>query len=117
MSDGRGYIGVDLDGVLAYFDRWRGVNHIGKPIAAMVKRVQSLLANGHKVVVFTARMEDNDPGIAKMIGDWTEEHIGVRLEATAVKRRAMIMFYDDKAHHVIPNTGKVVSSVNKMKDR
>jgi hypothetical protein len=83
----------------------------------MVKRVQALLANGHKVVVFTARMEDNDPGVAKMIGDWTEEHIGIRLEATAIKRKDMVVFYDDRAHHVIPNTGKVVTAVSKMKDR
>ena len=30
-----GWIGVDLDGTLAFYDMWRGMEHIGKPIPAM----------------------------------------------------------------------------------
>jgi hypothetical protein len=31
MSTG-GWIGVDLDGTLAHYDGWKGIDHIGEPI-------------------------------------------------------------------------------------
>ena len=33
MSDHyeKGWIGVDLDGTLAHYDKWRGVEHVGDP--------------------------------------------------------------------------------------
>ena len=31
-----GWIGVDLDGTLAYCDQWRGAPHIGEPIPLML---------------------------------------------------------------------------------
>lgn len=113
------WIGVDLDGTLAYYDRFRGAAHIGKPIPAMVKRVQHYIAIGHTVKVFTARMaeEQTRAAVAELIGDWTEEFIGVRLEATCMKDRFMIRCYDDKAIQVQTNTGKIVVAKNKMKDK
>ena len=44
-----GWIGVDLDGTLAYYDYWRGPEHIGEPIPAMLERVQRWLAEGKDV--------------------------------------------------------------------
>lgn len=35
MSD-KPWLGVDLDGTLAVYDKWRGIEHIGAPIPAMV---------------------------------------------------------------------------------
>jgi hypothetical protein len=50
------WIGVELDGTLATFDRWRGVRHIGQPIAPMVERIKQWLAHGAEVRIFTARI-------------------------------------------------------------
>ena len=35
-----GWIAVDLDGTLAYYDVWRGEEHIGSPISDMFFRVK-----------------------------------------------------------------------------
>ena len=42
MSDthgvnGEGWIGFDLDGTLAKYDGWQGLDHIGEPIEAIVR--------------------------------------------------------------------------------
>ena len=34
-----GTIAVDLDGTLARYDGWKGIDHIGDPIPLMVSRV------------------------------------------------------------------------------
>ena len=38
-SESRQWIGVDLDGTLAFADPWQGFEHIGKPVPTMLKRV------------------------------------------------------------------------------
>lgn len=40
MSGSSGWIGVDLDGTLAHYDSWRGVDHIGAPVIPMLDRVK-----------------------------------------------------------------------------
>jgi hypothetical protein len=52
----QGWIGVDLDGTLAHYDGWKGADHIGEPIPAMVERVKRWLAEGKTVKIFTARV-------------------------------------------------------------
>ena len=47
---------MDLDGTLAHYEGWNGVNHIGAPLAPMVERVKKWLAAGKTVKIFTARM-------------------------------------------------------------
>jgi hypothetical protein len=56
MSNGNGWIGVDLDGTLAHYEGWKGQEHIGEPIAPMVERVKGWLAEGREVRIFTARV-------------------------------------------------------------
>lgn len=106
------WIGVDFDGTLAFYDRWRGEDHLGKPVPLMVKRVQHMLAKGIRVKIFTARVTDdgskNVENIRTLIEDWTERHIGTRLEVTNIKDYGMTELYDDRAYQVILNTGKIV---------
>ena len=45
---------VDLDGVLASYDGWKGVEHIGVPIAGAVNFTK-VLAEDWRVVIFTTR--------------------------------------------------------------
>ncbi len=108
MPDNKKTIAVDLDGTLAHYDKWVSPTSIGKPIPAMVKRVKEWLENGDKVWIFTARMtlKETRDEVQKAIGDWTEEHIGTRLEATATKFFSFEEFWDDRARRVQPNTGK-----------
>lgn len=118
-----GWIGVDLDGTVAHYAGWKGPDHIGEPIAAMVARIQSWLYDGIEVRIVTARvaatekfvgesqMSDNGAFAEqqrKLIGDWCEKHIGTRLAVTAQKDFAMIELWDDRAIQVKMNTGEPI---------
>jgi hypothetical protein len=120
MSDFEQWVGVDFDGTLATYDRWRGEDHLGKPVPLMVRRVQEMLRKGITVKIFTARVaegEGRDPSKShRLIGDWTEKHIGQRLEVTNIKDWGMIQLFDDRAVQVVPNTGRIVIST-KRKDK
>lgn len=106
-----GWYGVDLDGTLALYDEWRGPEHIGEPIPLMLGRVQAWLEQGETVKIFTARAastyEHRDAAI-NAIQDWTEKHLGVRLEVTAEKDFGMKQLWDDRARQVKENTGILV---------
>ena len=52
-----GWIGVDLDGTLAYYDGWQGIDHIGEPILPMLNRVTKWLEQGaHSEDFHSARL-------------------------------------------------------------
>lgn len=55
---GVGWYGFDLDGTLAVYDGWHGIDHIGAPVAPMVTLVRNLyfLPPGHRVKILTARV-------------------------------------------------------------
>ena len=122
-----GWIGVDLDGTLAYYDQWRGALHIGEPIPAMLERVRRWLDEGKDVRIFTARV--NREGIAsamaspegaaaaarevtaveECIRQWCEKHVGRALPITCCKDYGMIELWDDRCIQVIPNTGRTIA--------
>lgn len=107
MSNG-GWIGVDLDGTLAVYDEWRGVEHIGPPITAMVDRVKRWLSEGREVRIFTARVSDERQGARPYINEWLKEHIGQVLTVTCMKDYGMIELWDDRAVQVRMNLGAPV---------
>lgn len=124
--DGAGWVGVDLDGVLAEYHGWKGHDYIGEPIWPMVEKVRQWIKEGKEVKVFTARVgvgrgfsehsqaEDTQEfadAQREMIEDWTEEIIGTRLEVTAQKDWAMMELWDDRAVQMVPNTGRSVEEI------
>lgn len=112
MSNIEGWVGFDFDGTLAKYDRWRGDEHLGKPIDLMVRRVQNYIERGYTCRVFTTRvapLEGRDVDrCRRLIQDWCEAHIGHRLEVTCIKDHGMLQMFDDKCIQVIKNTGKIV---------
>jgi len=97
------WIGVDLDGTLAHYDGWRGLEHIGEPVPAMLERVKQWLADGKEVRIFTARA--SEPEAIPHIEAWLEKH-GLRgLAITMTKDFKMIELWDDRCIQVVPNTG------------
>ncbi len=104
-----GWVGVDLDGTLAYYNGWKGGSHIGDPIPLMFKRVQNWLADGMTVKLFTARVAVPEPDrskVIKAIHEWCERHGLPRLDITNVKDIAMAELWDDRAVQVVHNTGQ-----------
>jgi hypothetical protein len=108
-----GWIGVDLDGTLAKYEGWRGIEHIGEPIGPMVQRVKAWLDSGVEVRIFTARMcghglPDLSGGhfdVRGPIERWCLKHIGQVLPCTNIKDFAMTELWDDRAIQVQINTG------------
>jgi hypothetical protein len=107
MSHGCGWIGVDLDGTLAHYDKWRGIEHIGDPIPAMAERVKQWIAEDREVKIFTARA--HDVAAVVYIKKWLLRHGFGDLEVTATKNFQMVELWDDRAVEVEANTGRLVN--------
>lgn len=105
MSEG--WIGIDLDGTLAHYDKWRGIEHIGVPIPKMVEVVRNCLAGDMTIKIFTARA--NEKGAISHIHKWLKKHGLPEFEVTATKDFDMIGLYDDRCITVETNTGKVLT--------
>lgn len=128
------WIGVDMDGTLArYEDKALPWNVFGPPITRMQQRVKAWVADKKRVMIVTARVFPYIHGIGdhrslsvqqrclvtgqmftigmmrQVIRDYTEEHIGVALDATCAKDYRMLQLWDDRAIQVIPNTGKTLA--------
>lgn len=101
----RSWIGVDLDGTLARYSGWRGLEHVGKPVPVMLARVKHWLEEGYTVKIFTARAAEGEKGIAP-VKKWLAENGLPDLEVTNQKDFAMIELWDDRAVQVVANTGR-----------
>ena len=108
-----GWIGVDLDGTLAHYDHWRGVDTIGTPIAPMVERVRAWRRLGLDVRIFTARVchEEEREAVVTAIDAWCLVHLGETLPVTNVKDFGMVELWDDRCVQVVPNTGEPVATL------
>jgi hypothetical protein len=112
-----GWIGVDLDGTLARYDGWKGEDHIGEPIPAMVERVKRFLAEGREVRIFTARAsftgrtQERLARNVRLIEDWCIAHLGAKLRVTSDKDYGMIALYDDRAVQVEFNSGRLIGEL------
>lgn len=104
----RNWIGVDLDGTLAYFEGWNGFDDIGDPIPGMKARVLDWIAQGYQVKIFTARA--SAPEGIEPVKRWLEKNGFPPLEITASKDFGMIELWDDRAIQVVANTGSPVIS-------
>ncbi len=104
MRDTYEWIGVDLDGTLAEYDDWSGVEHIGKPIPLMIERVENWIAEGKKVKIFTARVTQGQEAI-RFVHEWLATHGLPELEVTNVKDFDMVELWDDRCFGVVTNTG------------
>lgn len=100
----------DLDGTLAHYTVWQGIEHIGEPIPKMIDRVRNWVQQGREVKIFTARVSVADPDdrqtIVEIIQDWLERQGLPRLEVTCTKDFGMIELWDDRAVQIIMNTGE-----------
>jgi hypothetical protein len=113
-----GWIGVDLDGTLAVYNEW-GDGGIGEPVPLMLERVKRWLAEGYEVRIVTARVGRPDPNrvsntpekieeMRREVEDWTEKHVGQRLQVTNEKDYDMLELWDDRVVQVEENTGRII---------
>ena len=103
------WIGVDLDGTLAYYEGYGDGKTIGEPIQPMLDRVRLWLVENKKVKIFTARVAYRNEKQREFIKAWCLKHIGQELEVTCMKDQGMRELWDDRAVSVEKNTGKAVT--------
>jgi len=107
-----GWIGVDWDGTIV--EHPKGDFKEFTPIPRMVSRVKRWLDQGRDVRILTARVSPESFGKKKikkqkkLIQKACEKYFGYKLPVTAEKDHLMIALYDDRAHHVEKDTGRVV---------
>ena len=105
---------VDLDGVLAVYDGWRGAEHIGPPLPGALEFARSLndIAD---IVIFTSRCSQDlaagntvDPGRVRVkIVDWLEHHNFPYRDVYVGQGKPLAAAYiDDRAVPCTPQTNK-----------
>lgn len=103
------WIGIDFDGTLAYHES--GDMSLGEPIEDMVDFVLNLIDDDNVVKIMTARVgrnsEEENLEQERLIRAWCIQHLGFELEVTCKKDPGMIALYDDRAYHVVSNTGVI----------
>ena len=105
----KAWIGVDLDGTLAFYTGWKGAANIGDPIPKMLARVRKWVASGRRVKIMTARVSPNSADAMQCrsaIETWLDMLGLGDLEITHAKDQRMIELWDDRVVQVIPNTGE-----------
>lgn len=106
---GKEWIGVDLDGTLAYYHGWTAPEIIGDPIPLMLERVQRWIKEGEHVKIFTARACVE--GQVEIIQGWLE-NVGLpKLEVTNIKDLDMVQLWDDRCCQVVRNTGRTIDDI------
>jgi hypothetical protein len=103
-----GTIAVDFDGTLCTYNGHTSVACVGEPVPSMVARVKKWLAEGRKVVIFTARAQI--PECIPPVEDWCVEHIGQKLLVTNQKTLDIVEIWDDRAISVKFNTGEFLDA-------
>jgi hypothetical protein len=110
----RGWIGVDLDGTLAFYSKYDGPAVIGDPVPTMLNRVKTWLSSGEDVRIFTARVSTNNPTrdiSLRAIQDWCAKWIGQTLPITSEKDYTCREIWDDRCVQVVPNKGISIEEV------
>lgn len=107
------WIGFDLDGTLAKYDGWKGIEHIGEPVKRMVLLATLLHRLGKKIKILTARVAPRDDGeggdrARKFVEKWCEKNLGFVPEITYNKDASMAALFDDRAVAVEQNTGNIL---------
>lgn len=138
---GKGWYGFDLDGTLAKYDGWKGIDNIGDPVWPMVNLMKDMHKEGKVVKVMTARVApkagptealdnpylknhwcipspDTMPwaleqawGPLEFIQEWCYRHLGFVPEIVYQKDHFMLELYDDRVKQVIPNLGYLVEDI------
>jgi len=108
------WIGVDLDGTLAFKNEDWEDERVGKPIPLMLERVKEWLAQGREVRIFTARVApphtpERMETHRRSVEQWCLEYLGEILPITATKDHYMGVLWDDRCVTVEHNTGKCLT--------
>jgi hypothetical protein len=106
-TQSKAWIGVDLDGTLAYYDERSSIEEVGLAIPDMLALVKKMINNNIRVKIFTARA--TDPEQLPLIRKWLKSNGLPELEITTIKDFYMQRLYDDRCVQVERNTGRLIN--------
>jgi len=138
--EGKGWYGFDLDGTLAKYDGWKGIDHIGEPVKPMVDLMKRMHDEGKVVKIMTARVAPKEKPETKpnpykegdwciespdfqpwalrnewtpreFIQEWCHRILGFVPEIVYQKDPLMLELYDDRVKQVVPNEGWLVEDI------
>jgi hypothetical protein len=104
------WIGFDLDGTLAYYEKGGSMEKVGPPIPKMMSLLRSYMLRGYTVKIFTARA--NEERNVKIVQEWLNDHGIGELEITCIKDPGMQILFDDRAVQVTRNEGDILGDIN-----
>ena len=139
-ENGKGWYGFDLDGTLAKYDGWKGIDHIGEPVKPMVDLIKKMHAEGKVVKIMTARVAPKEKPESKpnpymagnlcvqepdvqtwalkdewtpleFVQEWCYRNLGFIPEIVYQKDHLMLELYDDRVKQVVPNEGWLVEDI------
>lgn len=140
-EQGEGWYGFDLDGTLAKYDGWKGIDHIGEPVKPMIELIKRMHDEGKIVKIMTARVApkvrpeikpnpylenhwviespDDMPWAVhaeawtprEFIQDWCYKSLGFVPDIVYQKDHLMLELYDDRVKQVVPNEGLLVEDI------
>lgn len=128
-AEGEGWYGFDLDGTLAVYGKWEGIDHIGEPVKPMCDLIRKMHGEGKKVKIVTARVAPrlekgkgwceqskvNADGVRvcahTYIEEWCAKNLGFVPEITHEKDHLMLTLFDDRVVQVVPNKGLVLADI------
>ena len=105
---------LDLDGVLAQYDKWKGIDHIGDPIPGALEFTKHL-AKIAEIVIFSSRCAQDvleglriTPGMLRIrVIEWLEKHKFPFTDVyTGQGKPRAAAFIDDRAVVCSPQTDK-----------
>ena len=112
-----GWIGIELDGTLAYSDVYSPVamSEIGAPVTDMVAHVKDLLSQDVDVRIFTSRGSEMDK-LQRAMSDeqiytWCLTHLGVTLPVTNVMDHMCLHITGARFFRNIRNSGLILQEI------
>ncbi len=70
-------VAIDLDGTLAKYDGWKGIEVVGDPVKKAVAFTQELKKRGHYIIIHTARLcklNAKNGKAHKVVRQWLIKH-------------------------------------------
>ena len=115
------YVAIDLDGTLAEYNGWKGLDHIGEPKPHARSALEAVKEETDlKIIIYTCRAENG----LKRVRDWLEEnsipydHINFNPEQpeTAGKRKIWANYYIDDRNVNFHNLLESISNLIKLEN-
>ncbi len=105
-------VAVDVDGVLARYDGWKGPGVIGEPIRGAKEFMESLRKDGFRVIIHTTRTKDfeGEDHVLRIrsVRKWLEENnIPYDDLHTEIGKPIACAYVDDRAVSCRPQEGNV----------